>query len=107
MRDRDDEQFPPFVVTSWDDDTIPAATREDAVALVKSILSGWMNPDDMLGWEDKAPDTGLPRLAWVCDSVGQPTDAWAAILRPDSPEPQERKAARLAAHRIDQSRFGR
>jgi hypothetical protein len=72
-------------IVGWDGDVLTGdlATRDDRVERVNQYLDGWMNPSDHIIWifEDDRSDYGAPALACVVTCHGEPTDAWARIVK--------------------------
>lgn len=70
-------------VKLWDGKTFPAKDRDEAVAIVKRELKGWMQDGDRLAWtfsrdglEGEKPDA-----AYVVNEDGEWTDAHAVIVQ--------------------------
>ena len=71
--------MPKITVTFWDGTTKPAATREEAVQIVKTGLDWWRQEGDIILWLKQPKDTKLPSFAAVVNEFGEETDVNAII----------------------------
>jgi hypothetical protein len=75
-------------VRIWDGSKVAVKDRDEAVALIKKELRGWMNSDDHIGWYNSDEDDRLgrkPSHALVMTDYGEATDAEAWIVYTDLP----------------------
>lgn len=71
-------------VKVWDGTRIEVKDRDEAVAIIKRELKGWMQEGDRLswGWTDYHSENmgEKPNMAHVVNEYGEYTDASAAII---------------------------
>ena len=72
-----------LIVRFWNGDKQLCNTRNQAVAIIKKTMRGWMMSDDWLDWctleGEQFLQDGDHNSVYVLTNLSEPTGAWAAI----------------------------
>ena len=90
-----------LTVKFWDGTSKPAATRDEAVKIVKEGLQAWMEKGDTIRWL-QLPNA--PIYAFVFNELGEETDA-GAIIKEDKISSETKTLLEECLKEIDEYRL--
>ena len=93
-----------LTVTFWDGTSKPAATRDEAVKIVKEGLQAWMEKGNKIVWFQLPEDTKLPSHAIVVNEFGEHTSA-GAIIKEDKISSETKTLLEECLKEIDEYRL--
>ena len=93
-----------LTVKFWDGTSKEAATRDEAVSIVKEGLQAWMEKGDKILWFQLPEDTKLLSHAFVKNELGEETDA-RAIIKEDKISSETKELLEECLKEIDEYRL--